>query len=319
MFKEILDARKRIGSEIMVTELLHSPILSEKIEGRVYLKMESEQHTGSFKARGSLNKILSLTDNQISKGIVTASTGNHALGVARALEIAGLNGTIFLPVNASSQKIKRLKKYPVELRFHGNSSLETEIYARNVASTEDRTWISPYNDAKVIAGQGTIAMEISEQLEGYNDILATVGGGGMISGIGAYTKSISPRVNIVGTLPENSPEMAISLEKGEVYTMEESLETLSDGSAGGLEEDSITFPICQNVVDETLLVSESEIAQSIKLIYNSHNKIIEGSAGVAVAALIKNIVRFKNRTVVVIICGGNISQQKFSQILNQEI
>ena len=315
LLKEIHDARERIRSYTIQTDLMHSEPLSEYVNGRVFLKMESEQHTGSFKARGSLNKILSLTDDQISRGLITASTGNHALGFARALDIAGLDGTIYLPTNASPQKIDLLSNFPVQLEFHGNSSLEAEIHARRVSDEEGSTWVSPYNDAQVIAGQGTIAMEVHEQLDNYEDILATVGGGGMISGVGIYTKSVRPQVKVVGTLPENSPEMAISLETGKVYTMDKPLETLSDGSAGGLEEDSITFPICQEVVDETLLVSETEIANAIRLIHETHNKVIEGSAGVAVAALIKNKERFKNRTVVVIICGGNISELKLAQIL----
>ena len=315
IFKEILTAEKRIRPYILKTPFIESRNLSELIDGRVFLKLESEQYTGSFKARGSLNKILSLTDTEKIRGVITASTGNHALGFARALEIANVKGTIYLPQNASKSKVEALHKYPVELQFFGLGSLNTEIYAKARAMHKGKVWVSPYNDPQIIGGQGTIGIELMEQLNFFDDVLVTVGGGGLISGIGTYLKKMNPKIRIIGCMPENSPEMALSLKAGYVVDPIQGKETLSDGSAGGLEEGSITFPICQKVVDDTILVSEEEIASAIKLIAHTHHKIIEGSSAVAVASLIKNAEKFKRKTVIIIICGSNIDMAKFKSII----
>lgn len=316
IYQEILKAEKRIRPHTLITPLLLSRPLSKLINGKVYLKLENEQHTGSFKARGSLNKILSLTDKEKAKGVITASTGNHALGFSRALEIAGIDGTVYLPPTASPAKIKALKHYPATLKFHGNNSLETELYAKAAAEKEGKIWISPYNDPKIISGQGTIGIELEKQIEKIDHCLITVGGGGLISGIGSYLKTTSPNCKIVACQPTNSHEMKLSLEAGQITDMPEELETLSDGSAGGIEPGSITFPICQSIVDETLLSEEADIADGIRFAMHDHKKIIEGAAAVTIAALLKNKDIFANSTVVLIICGGNIDISKILYILN---
>ncbi len=312
---EIEQAEKRIRPHILRTPLIESRELSQLIEGKVFLKMESEQYTGSFKARGSMNKILSLTTAEKQQGMITASTGNHALGCARALEITQTKGTIYLPKNASKSKVAALRHYGAELTFHGTNSLETELYAKQQAKENNHVWISPYDDPQIIGGQGTIGLELCQHLAHIDHVLACVGGGGLISGIGTYMKAHRPQTNIVGCLPENSPEMMLSLEKGEVVMLDEYKETLSDGSAGGLEEDSITFPICQKVVDECLLATEAEIAEGISFAVHTHRKIIEGAAAVTIACLLKNKEKFKNTRVVLIICGANIDAEKLKKLI----
>ena len=315
IYQEILDAEQRIRPYILTTPLIESRELSKMINGKVYLKLENEQYTGSFKARGSLNKLLSLDEEERKRGVITASTGNHALGFARGLEITGIKGTVYLPENASKSKVSALGNYPVKLAFYGWNSLSAEEFAKSQAKAKGMVWVSPYNDPQVIGGQGTIAVELVNQLNEFDDILITIGGGGLISGIGTYLKDFDSNINIIGTLPENSPEMSLSLEAGKVIILEESLETLSDGSAGGVEEGSITFPICQQVVDETILVTENEIAGAIKFVAHQHHKIIEGSAGVAVASLLKEKERFLGRTVVIVLCGANIDIDKYRKII----
>ncbi len=315
ILKEIEKAEKRIRPYTLTTPLIESRPLSKLIEGKVYLKLENEQYTGSFKARGSLNKVLSLSEAEREGGIITASTGNHALGFARALEIAGAEGSIYLPMNAAKSKVEALKNYPAELHFYGDNPLSTELYAKQVARENHSIWVSPYNDPQIIGGQGTIGIELCRQLAHFDCVLITIGGGGLISGIGSYLKARRPEVKIVGCLPENSPEMKLSLDRGEVVVLEEHKETLSDGSAGGLEKGAITFPICQKVVDQCLLVSEDEIAKAIRFAVHQHRKIIEGSAAVTIASLIKNKEKFKNLSVALVICGGNIDAAKLKKLI----
>lgn len=313
--KEVLSAEQRIRAYTLTTPLLESKELSKRIGGKVYLKLENEQHTGSFKARGSLNKILSLSPAEKAKGIITASTGNHALGVARALEITDTKGTIFLPEHASKAKVAALSHYTAELQFYGTDSLQTELHAKKTAKEKGCVWISPYDDPKIMGGQGTIAVELCQQLANFDAVLVTMGGGGLISGIGSYLNTERPSTKIIGCQPANSPEMTLSLKKGEIVALEEYKETLSDGSAGGIEPDAITFPICQQVVNDCLLVSEEEIKTALRLVVHHHKKIIEGAAAVTVAALLKHKTKFKNKTVVLVICGGNIDIEKLKQII----
>lgn len=299
-------AYTRIKENTLLTPVLHSRELSKLVSGEVFLKLESEQHTGSFKARGSLNKIMSLSDEEKANGVITASTGNHGLGFARACEISGVNGIVFLPKKASQSKIDALGYYDVELQFHDGSSLETEIYAKQFAKKMSKAWVSPYNDPEIIAGQGTIGLELMNQLNGIDTICATVGGGGLISGIASYIKNKNSEINIIGCQPANSPEMCLSVEKGVITNLPEFIPTLSDGSAGGIEEESITFPICQTLIDDFILIKEEQIEEAIRFVAHTHHRIIEGAAGVAVAAVMQNIDRFKGRKTVVIVCGGNI-------------
>lgn len=313
---DIADAERRIRPYILETALLHSQLLSELTGADVYLKLENRQHTSSFKARGAMHKILSLTEEQKEKGIITASTGNHGLGTARALQIIGLKGKIYIPENASPAKVVALKQYPVELITYGRDSLETELYAKEKAKEGGATWISPYNDPDVISGQGTIGVELTKQLHEIRAVYVTVGGGGLISGIATWFAEHSPATEIIGCLPENSPEMKLSIEAGHIVHLAEAKPTLSDGSAGGMEEGSITFPICQKLVKRLILVSEEEIGQAIKEVYHSHGERIEGSGGVAVAAMMKDAGRFQGDKIIAIICGGNIEEKKFLKCIS---
>ncbi|MDC1516577.1 threonine/serine dehydratase [Cyclobacteriaceae bacterium] len=312
---DIKKAAARISGQVLQTPLFYSKYLSALNKGQVYLKLESEQYTGSFKARGALNKILGLSSSEKAKGLITASTGNHAQGFARALEIANTEGTIFLPTNAEASKVEALKAYKVELKFHGADALSTELHAMKFAEASGQTWISPYNDPEVIAGQGTLALEMTSQLNQIDTVLGCIGGGGMMSGVATWLNQASPKTKIIGCLPENSPEMYLSVKKGEVVFIETPLPTLSDGSAGGLESDAITFDICRELIHDYELTSESEIGLAIKYMVDKHHKIIEGAAGVALASFFKRAAELENQTVVIIICGGNITTEKLKSLL----
>ncbi|MDZ7681976.1 MAG: threonine/serine dehydratase [Fodinibius sp.] len=314
LFDEITQARDRISSDILRTPLLYSNWLSDYCSGDVYLKLESEQITGSFKARGSLNKLMWIQEQNIDALPVTASTGNHGLGFARACDLLGIKGKVYLPHNAVASKVESIRDYDVELEFHGDDPYSTEMYARKTAEKKGWLYVSPYNDRQIIAGQGTIGLEVLEQIPNPDNILATVGGGGLISGIGSYVKQKSSATKIIGCQPENSPEMSVSVRAGE-YRDIDSKPTLSDGSAGGFERDAITFELCQQLVDDFILISEDEIAAVIRSMLKHHSKLVEGSAGVAIASLLKHPERFAGQTTAIVVCGANISTKKLQTIL----
>ncbi|NOT75253.1 MAG: threonine/serine dehydratase [Cyclobacteriaceae bacterium] len=310
--ERIIDAEKRIRPYLRETPLEYSHVLSRMTGSEVHLKLENIQITGSFKARGSLNKILLLKDSKAK--IVTASTGNHGLGVANALSIVKKDGTIYLPHGASESKVEAIKMRGVPVEFHGNNSEETELYVRKLSETSDQVYVSPYNDVDVVAGQGTIGVELMRQLPKMDAVFISVGGGGLIAGIAAYLKSVNPKIEVVACFPENSPVMYECIKAGEIIEVAEK-PTLSDGTAGGIEKGTITFEICQRCIDTYVLVTEDEIAESMKLVLKHHHQIIEGSAGVAVASLIKMKDNYKNKNSAILICGGNVSEAVLKKLM----
>jgi threonine dehydratase len=318
----ILAAESRIRPHVAETPLLLSPILSERTEATVFLKLENRQITGSFKLRGATNKLAGLSAEERARGVVTASTGNHGLAVAHAASQLGIAATIFMPEDASPRKVAKLREFAVELRFVPGDAVNAETSARRTADETGRVFVSPYNDPEIVAGQGTVAVEMLRQQPGLDAIFVAVGGGGLIGGIGSYCKELpgfpkpgsSSSVQIIGCLPENSPVMLESVRAGRIVEME-GLPTLSDGTAGGMEPDAITFDLCRRVVDDWLTVSEAEIVQAMRLIYHSHGETIEGAAGVAVAALLQTGQRFAGKAVAVVICGGNIDEARFGEIV----
>ena len=295
----------RIHSHILPTRLIHDS------KYNIWLKCENEQNTGSFKWRGALSKLSLFHPGQ---SIVTASTGNHGLGVANAAVLFGLNAKIFIPASASQRKIEKLKSLGVDLVLVNGDSLAAEIQGKEYARTHELPWVSPYNDPDVIAGQGTIGLEIDQALKHIDKAYITVGGGGLISGIGAWLKTHHPDIEIIGCQPVNSPEMYLSILAGHVVNAPEPLSTLSDGSAGPLEEDSITFPICNLLIDRFVLVTENEIEDALRHLYQHHGLIVEGAAGVAMASAIKDSKRKANDVSVVVLCGGNIDPKVHQQI-----
>ncbi len=310
--EKIIEAEKRIRPYLRETPLEYSYVLNKMTGGEVYLKLENIQVTGSFKARGALNKILLLTKSNAK--IVTASTGNHGLGVANALSVVKREGTIYLPKNASVAKVEAIKMRGVPVEFYGESGEETENYVRKLSETTGQIYISPYNDEDVLAGQGTIGVELLRQLPELDAVFISIGGGGLIGGIASYLKGVNPKIEVVGCLPENAPAMYECIKAGKIIEVPEK-PTLSDGTAGGIEPGSITFDICQRCVDSYITVTEEEIIASMKLVIKYHHQIIEGSAGVAVAALIKEKERFKGKKVALIICGGNVSEAVLKNLI----
>jgi len=276
----------------------------------VYLKCEQLQHTGSFKFRGASNKVRLLDEVQRRQGVITASSGNHGQGVALAGKTAGVPVTVYAAASASSLKLDTIRALGAEVVTVDADPLSVELEAARQAQVQGKLFISPYNDLQIIAGQGTIGMEIHEQLPDVDAVFVAVGGGGLVSGIGTALKHLNPNVEIVGCWPANAPTMERSLAAGEIIEMEES-DTLSDGTAGGIEPGSITFALCQRVIDRTVLVSEQEIREAMQAIARFERWIIEGAAGVAVAGALKLATKYQGKRVAVVLCGRNIVLEKF--------
>ncbi|HSO20744.1 MAG TPA: pyridoxal-phosphate dependent enzyme, partial [Desulfosarcina sp.] len=257
-----LDARKRIRPFVRRTPLEYSPALSRENGGSVLLKLESVQHTGSFKVRGALNRLLALDDGERRAGVVAASSGNHGLAMAFGMRRLGVAGTIYLPENASPLKVRMLEELGADVRFHGTDCDTTEAYARREANITGRTYVSPYNDPLVLGGQGTIGLEILERLPRVDVVFTSVGGGGLIAGVAGSVKAVRREAAVVGCLPEHSPAMAESVRLGRVAAVDHR-ETLSDGTAGGIEPGAITVDPCRALVDDWVLVPEAEIRDAM--------------------------------------------------------
>lgn len=302
----ITAAHGRIRSSVRRTPLERVSDLLPGSPVQLFFKMENLQETGSFKLRGASNKILSLTPEQTAKGVIAASNGNHGMAVATAAKRAGVQAEVYVSAHVSPAKAQRIEQYGAVIHRVGTNPLEAELAARAAALEAGKVFISPYNDLDVIAGQGTIAVELQDQQPGLDAIFVAVGGGGLIGGIGAYLKMASPETEIVGCWPENSRVLYESLKACRIIDFPEQ-PTLSESTAGGLEPDSLTLDVCKRVIDRSVLVTEDEIASAMRWVFEARGWKIEGAAGVAVAAFLKSAAQYKGKRVGVVICGGNVS------------
>ena len=311
---EIRHAADRIAPFTRRTPLDEALALSQLGGDDVFLKLENLQHTGSFKSRGAFNKLLTLAPAVCARGVVTASSGNHGAAVAYALRQLGAPGIIFAPEHAAAVKVDAIRRLGAEVRFHGADSVDAESAARAHAERAGQVYISPYNDLQIVAGQGTVGVEIAAHLPNVDAVYVTVGGGGLISGVAAALKAQRPSVRVVGCLPAHSPVMYESVRAGHIVALP-LLPTLSDGSAGGIEHQAVTFDLCRALVDDWVLVSEAEIAAAMRLIMETQHLLVEGAAGVAAAGYLKDPLRGPQSTVAIVLCGGNVDLNTLKQIL----
>jgi len=309
-----LEAERHVRPYVRETPLLFSGRLSERCGARLYLKLENLQHTGSFKARGAMRKVLALSGEQRGRGVVTASTGNHGAATAHAGRQVGVDVTVMVPHGASPSKVERIRKLGATVEFFGGDSAKTEMRAREIAAERGLLFISPYNDDEVIAGQGTVGVELLRQCPDLDAVVVAVGGGGLIGGIASYLKGSRPGIQVLGCSPVNSAVMVESVRQGKILDLP-SLPTLSDGTAGGVEPGAITFELCRTLVDDYDLVSESEIEDAMRLAFEDERLIIEGSAGVAIASALRQAARWPDRRVAVVICGGNIGSAEWAAVM----
>jgi threonine dehydratase len=299
-----------VRPQVPVSPLQLSRPLSTDLGCSVLLKNEHLQPTGSFKIRGATNKIRILGTAAQRTGVTTASSGNHGQAVALAGSRAGIPVTVYVAAAASRPKVDAIRALGAELVIVDGPPLEAELLARRQAAAQGKVYISPYNDLDVIAGQGTLGMELVEQAPDLDAVFISVGGGGLISGVGTVLKALNPRIRVVGVWPENSPCMLKAMQAGRIVDVEER-QTLSDGTAGAVEPGSVTLALCRDVIDETVTVSEAEIGRAMRMIADAEHWIVEGAAGVALAGLVKRAESFRGQKVAVVLCGRNIALEKF--------
>jgi threonine dehydratase len=301
----IEEAAGRVYPICVETPLVRMPARTGEGEGPAFAKLEQLQTTGSFKLRGATNRLLSLGAAEAAAGVITSSTGNHGLGVAAAAQRLGIDAEVFLSPQVSSRKREAIRERGARIRIVGGDPLEAEVLARAAARQSGRAYISPYNDPHVVAGQGTIAVELMRQMPDLDAIFIATGGGGLLGGIGAYLRHAAPAAEIIGCWPQNSPVLYECLKAGRIFDVPETA-TLSESTAGGVEPGSITFDLCREVMHRGVLVSEDEILRAMRF-GSRQGWSVEGSSGVALAAYFREARRYAGAKVVVLVCGGNPS------------
>ena len=315
--RDILSAQRKIGGLIARTPLEYSFLLSQRAGCEVYLKLENWQKTGSFKVRGAINKVASLTEEEKARGLVTASAGNHALGVAYAARALGnVPTTLFVPVNAPASKLKKLEEFECEVRLSGNSYDEAHHAAEDFERVHGATYVHAYDDPLTMAGQGTVGLEIMEDLPQAEAILVPVGGGGLIAGIALTAKAINPQVRVIGVQPEASPAAYLSLRDGRPYEEYDAAPTIADGLAGGFGR--LPFEIAGDLIDEIVLVSEEETRAAVFALLELAQLVVEGAGAVGIAALLAGKVNLAGRKVVAVLSGANIDASLLLEIMVEQ-
>ena len=310
----VREANERCQDHLLPTPLEHSMYLSDKIEGEVWLKLDSMQRTSSFKFRGAINKILSLTEAELDRGIVSASTGNYALAVAEAMRIRNRRAPIYVAKDIEPSRLGLLRSHGLDLVIHGEVAWDAEKEARRVGDEEGKIYVSPYNDPIVVGGQGTCGYEISQQLPDLDAAFLACGGGGLLTGSAGWLKSHNSDVEAFGVSPANSPVMYESMRTNKMVEMD-TQPTLADTCAGGIDLDSITLDLCRRYVDEIVLLTEKEIEASIRLLFEQHRLVTEGSGALSIGGLLKRKERFKGKKVVAVVCGRNVNLEVFKKII----
>lgn len=302
---DVKRAHRAIAPHIVKTPLVHSQALSEAAGCELWLKLECRQTTGSFKPRGALNKILSLSTEARGRGIVAASAGNHALGVAHACrELGLLSADVFVQKNAAPAKIAKLRRYPVRLHLIGETYEDAQQAALAHAKKTGASFVSAYDDPAVVAGQGTAGLEIAEEIGECDVVVIPTGGGALMAGIAVAVKALRPKARIFGVNPEASPSAKLSFEKGEALDPYDHEPTLAHGLAGGFGR--VPFAIARDLVDGVALVSEDELARGIAALIDAEQVLAEASGIAAVAAVLYGKVAGTfGKRVVAVVSGGN--------------
>ncbi len=312
---DVYRADKQLAGIVKKTRLIASDFFSELSGNEVFLKPENMQHTGAFKLRGAYNKISQLTDDEKSRGVITASAGNHAQGVAFAAQKLGVKAVICMPATTPILKVEATKNFGAEVVLHGDSFDDAYAHSLELQENFGYVYVHPFNDREVLLGQGTTALEIINELKDVDAILVPIGGGGFASGVALATKLVSPTVKVIGVEPENAACMKAALDAGQIVTLN-SADTVADGCAVKTAG-TLTFAFCQKYLDEIITVNEMEIMSALLSLIEKHKLIAEGAGVLSLAAL--NKLDFKGKKVVAIVSGGNIDISTLSGLIDKAL
>lgn len=312
--EKIKDAHKKILPYVNYTPLVHSEYLSNY--SNVKLKLENFQITGSFKLRGALNKLLSLSKSEKEKGVIAVSTGNHGKGVAYASKVLGIKSTIYMSSMVPQYRRKAIENLGAKVEIVGQNSDEADLFAKNLAKEKNISLIHPFDDEDIIIGQGTVGLEMLEQFPDADTIIIPTSGGGLVSGIAQAIKLQKPNIKIISVSMERGPSMYDSLKKGVPVDVEE-LETLADCLGGSIGLDNkFTFNIVRKYVDDFVLVSEEKIAEGIRINFLEHKIVSEGAAATSIMVVKEKLSSHIGKNIICLICGGNIDAQLFNKVLS---
>ncbi len=307
-------AHESISPYIKYTPLIHSLELSKNLD--VYLKLECLQVTGSFKLRGATNKLLNLTNEQKNKGVIAVSTGNHGKGVAHAAKQIGIKSTIFMSNMVPEHRKKAIESLGAKVEIIGNNSDEADLYAREFAKKNNITLVHPFDDLDVIAGQGTVGLEMLEAMPNIDSVIIPTSGGGLIGGIALAIKLQKPNVKVIATSMKRGPSMYESLKAGKPVDVKEE-ETLADCLGGSIGlENQYTFGICKDVIDDFILIDEPKIAEGIKFNFEKHKLVTEGAAATSIMAVKDQLSSHFGKNTICLLCGGNIDLELFGKIIS---
>lgn len=305
------EASEKVKEVVLPTNLIYSEYFSEQTENKVYLKPENMQYTGAYKVRGAYYKISTLSEEEREKGLVTASAGNHAQGVAYAAKLYGVPATVVMPTTTPLIKVNRTKGYGAKVVLHGAVYDEACQYALEIAKKEGATFVHPFNDEVVATGQGTIAMEIFKELPTVDIILVPIGGGGLAAGVSTLAKLLNPNIKVIGVEPAGASCMKASLDAGKVVTLPD-VDTIADGTAVKTPGD-IVFPYIQKNIDEIIAVEDHELIVNFLDVMENHKMLVENSGLLTVAAL--KHLDCKGKKIVSILSGGNMDVITLSSVV----
>jgi len=309
--KLIKKAQKNLSGLIEKTPVIKSYSLSEKSNNNIYLKLESLQKTGSFKLRGSTNKLLNLTKKEKNRGVVAVSTGNHGKGVAYAAKNLGIEATIFMSKLVPKDRLNSIKNLGAKIKIVGNTSDEAEIEANNYVKKTKKIMVHPFDDPYVIAGQGTIGLEMLEQFPELDTVIVPTSGGGLIGGIAIAIKSLKPKVKVIAVSMKTGASMYESLKKGYPVNIDEK-KTLAESLGGSIGiNNKYTFKIVKKYIDDFVVLNEKQIASGIKFNFENHKLVSEGAAGTGVVVIRDKLSKHLGKNIMCLICGANINSETY--------
>lgn len=310
---DIRAARERIGDRVHHTPALSATRLGARVGAVLHHKCESLQKTGSFKVRGALNRLALLDDAARARGVITVSAGNHAQALAWASRDAGVRCTVVMPTTASRTKVDASRGYGAEVALHGASGMEAFARAHELSVERSLTFVHPFDDDAIMAGQGTVGLEILDQLAEFDDVIVPIGGGGLIGGIAVAIKESKPSVKVYGVEPVGAAVMRKSLDAGYPVRLD-SMKTIADGLAAPMAGE-LTFAIVQKYVDDVVLVEEDEITSAMRELLFSAKLLAEGGGAAATAAVLSGRIPVGGRRVVAVVSGGNVDATRVKELL----